>query len=54
MWILTFIILLVAVGYIVYLKTDMNTVITETQQEVEQENTEGDNNYIGRDGDING
>ena len=53
MWMLTFITLLVAVGYIIYLKADMNTVITETQQEVEQENDEGDNNYIGRDGDIN-
>ena len=56
MWIITFITFLVSVGYIIYIKDDASTIITETEteQEVEQENENGDNNYIGRDGDING
>lgn len=56
MWMITFIILLLSMAYIIYLKNDTTTVITETetQQEVEQENENGDNNFIGRDGDING
>lgn len=53
MWIITFIMFLLSVGYIIYIKNDTNTIITETQQEVEQENDNGNNNYIGRDGDIN-
>ena len=53
MWIITFIMFLLSVGYIIYIKNDTNTIITDTQQEVEQENDNGDNNYIGRDGDIN-
>lgn len=56
MWIITFTVFLVSVGYIIYLVNDTTTVITETdtQQEVEQDNENGDNNFIGRDGDING
>lgn len=56
MWIITFIMFLLSVGYIIYIKDDTNTIITETEteQEVEQENENGDNNFIGRDGDING
>jgi hypothetical protein len=53
MWIITFIMFLLSVGYIIYIKNDTNTIITDTQQEVEQENDNGNNNYIGRDGDIN-
>ena len=41
-----------SIGYIIYLKTEYTKV--ETVEEVQQENTDGDNNYIGRDGDING
>ena len=54
MWIITFIMFLLSVGYIIYIKNDTSTIITDTQQEVEQENEKGDNNFIGRDGDING
>lgn len=56
MWMVTFIMLLLSVGYIIYIKNDTNTIITDTDttQEVEQENKSGDNNFIGRDGDING
>ena len=54
MWIITFIMLVLAVGYIIYIKDDTNTIITDTQQDIQQENEKGDNNFIGRDGDING
>ena len=53
MWIITFMALLGSIGYIVYLLNDTSIVTTSTQ-EVEQSNDSGDNNYIGRDGDING
>ena len=39
------------IGYLVYILNDIEKVTTT---EVEQENDGGDNNYIGRDGDING
>ena len=51
-WIITFIALLGSIGYNIYLLNDVSKV--ETTQEVEQTNDGGDNNYIGRDGDING
>ena len=56
MWIITFIMFLLSVGYIIYIKNDTSTIITDTdtKQEVEQENENGSNNFIGRDGDING
>lgn len=54
MWFATFIALLISVGYNIYLLSDINTVTTTTTQEVEQENENGTNNFIGRDGDING
>lgn len=56
MWIITFIMFLLSVGYIIYIKNDTGTIITDTDttQEVEQENENGSNNFIGRDGDING
>lgn len=53
MWIITFIMFLLSVGYIIYIKNDTSTIITDTQQEVEQENENGSNNFIGRDGGIN-
>ena len=52
MWLITFIAFVCSIGYIVYMLND--TVIVETTQEVSQENEGGSNNYIGRDGDING
>lgn len=54
MWIITFVALLFAVGYIIYLKEDTNTIITDSSQEVEQENDNGSNYFIGGDGEING
>lgn len=51
-WIITFVAFLFSIGYIVYLKTEYTKV--ETVEEIEQSNDSGDNNYIGRDGDING
>ena len=44
LWILT-------VGYLVYVLNDVGTIETDTQ-EVQQESTSGNNNYIGNDGDI--
>ena len=51
MWIITFFAFIVLLGYTIYLLNDISTIHT---QEVEQENTDGNNNFIGRDGDING
>ena len=51
-WIITFMAFLFSIGYIVYLKTEYTKV--ETLEEVEQTNANGDNNFIGRDGDIIG
>ena len=44
MWFLT-------IGYLVYVLNDIGTI--ETTQEVQQENENGNNNFIGNDGDIN-
>lgn len=54
MWSVTFIALLISIGYNIYLLNDINTVTTTTTQEIEQDNENGTNNFIGRDGDING
>ena len=40
------------IGYLVYILNDIGTIETTTQQ-VEQENEEGNNNFIGGNGDIN-
>lgn len=53
-WIITFIVLLGSIGYNIYLLTDMAKIETIETQEIEQSNDSGDNNFIGRDGDING
>jgi hypothetical protein len=53
MWIITFMAFLFSIGYIVYLKNEYTQVETNTE-EIQQENESGNNNYIGRDGDING
>ena len=50
-WLVTFMAFLGSIGYIIYLHTDIERVST---QEIEQENDGGDDNYIGRDGDISG
>ena len=51
-WIITFIALLGSVGFNIYLLNEYSKV--ETLESVEQSNDSGDNNFIGRDGDING
>ncbi len=38
------------IGYLVYVLNDIGTI--ETTQEISQETEEGNNNYIGNDGDI--
>ena len=51
MWIITFFALIVSIGYNIYIISDTNV---EKTQRIEQESESGSNNYIGRDGDING
>lgn len=53
-WIITFIAFLASISFNIYLLTQYERVETIETQEVEQSNDSGDNNYIGRDGDING
>ena len=49
-WGITFIALVISVFYNFYLLNDIGTI--ETTEEVSQENTDGNNNFIGNDGDI--
>lgn len=42
----------ITIGYLVYVLNDIGTIETTTQ-EVQQENENGNNNFIGNDGDIN-
>ena len=51
-WLATFIAFLGLLGYTIYLLNSYQAVTTT--QEVEQQNDNGNNNFIGRDGDING
>lgn len=48
-WIITFLGLVLSIGYIIYLLNDISTV---DSTEITQENESGYNNYIGNDGDI--
>lgn len=52
MWLITFIAFMGLLGYTIYILNDTQKVTTT--QEVEQQNDSGNNNFIGRDGDING
>jgi len=52
MWIMTFTAFMCLLTYTIFLLNDTQSV--ETTQEVTQENTDGNNNYIGRDGEIYG
>ena len=52
-WFITFIALITITYLYIRLNNDIG-VIETTTQEVTQDNTNGDNNFIGRDGDING
>jgi len=42
----------ITIGYLVYILNDIGTIETTTQ-EIQQENDNGNNNFIGNDGDIN-
>lgn len=56
LFIITIVILVmwfITIGYLVYVLNDIGTIETTSTQEVSQENTDGNNNYIGNDGDIN-
>lgn len=52
-WLLTFIALITITIFYIRLQSDIG-VIETTTQEVQQDNENGDNNFIGRDADING
>lgn len=52
MWLITFIAFIGLLGYTIYILSSYQEVTTT--QEVEQQNDNGNNNFIGRDGDING
>lgn len=54
MWLITFISLVISLFYNIYLLNDRSIIETTETQEIEQETDEGNNYYIGRDGDING
>ena len=51
-WIITFIALITMTYFYIRLNNDIG-VIETTTQEVTQDNTNGNNNFIGNDGDIN-
>jgi hypothetical protein len=53
-WFITFIALITITILYIRLNNDIGVIETTTTQEVQQDNTNGDNNFIGRDGDING
>ena len=53
-WIITFMAFLGSIGYIIYLKTEYSKAEIIETRDIEQSNDSGDNNYIGRDGDIIG
>ena len=46
------ILLVISLGYTIYLTSDIGTVEDTITQEVTQDNTSGNNNFIGNDGDI--
>lgn len=53
MWIITFIALITMTYLYIRLNNDIGVIETTTNQEVTQDNTNEDNNFIGNDGDIN-
>ena len=50
-WLVTFVAFIGLLGYTLWLLNDIGT-IEETTQEVSQKNDNGNNNFIGNDGDI--
>lgn len=51
-WIITFIALISLTCYTVYLLNDIGTIEETTTNEVTQENENGNNNFVGGDGEI--
>jgi hypothetical protein len=51
-WIITFISLITMVILYIKLTNNIGVIETTTTEEVTQDNTNGNNNYIGNDGDI--
>lgn len=50
-WLVTFVAFIGLLGYTLWLLNDIGT-IEETTQEVSQEDNNGNNNFVGNDGDI--
>lgn len=46
------VLLVISLGYTIYLTSDIGTVEDTTIKKVTQDNTNGNNNYVGNDGDI--
>lgn len=51
-WLVTFVAFIGLLGYTIWLLNDIGTIEETTTQEVSQENDNGNNNFIGNDGDI--
>ena len=51
-WLVTFVAFIGLLGYTIWLLNDIGTIEEATTQEVSQENDNGNNNFIGNDGDI--
>ena len=51
-WLVTFVAFIGLLGYTLRLLNDIGTIEETTTQEVSQENDDGNNNFIGNDGDI--
>ncbi len=51
-WIITFVAFIGLLGYTMWLLNDIGTIEETTTQEVSQDNENGNNNFIGNDGDI--
>ena len=51
-WLVTFIAFIGLLGYTLWLLNDIGTIEETTTQEVSQENDNGNNNFVGNNGDI--
>lgn len=51
-WLVTFVAFIGLLGYTLWLLNDIGTIEETTTQEVSQENDNGNNNFVGNNGDI--
>ena len=51
-WIITFVAFILLLGYTLWLLNDIGTIEETSTQEVSQDNENGNNNFIGNNGDI--